>query len=60
MDHMNEDRLQTISALMDDAQRCIMQCAFKGRVSAGNKERIESMLKSAIDTTERVQPDQSN
>ncbi|HMT45481.1 MAG TPA: hypothetical protein PKE59_00035 [Novosphingobium sp.] len=57
MDHMNEDRLQSISALMDDAQRCILQAALKGRVSHGHKERIEQMLKQAFETAGRLQPE---
>lgn len=57
MDHMNEDRLHTISALLEDAQRCILQAAMKGRVSHDHKERIEAMLKSAGVAAARLEPE---
>lgn len=57
MDHMNEDRLHTISALLEDAQRCILQAAMKGRVSNSHKERIEAMLKSACAQAARLNPE---
>lgn len=55
MDHSTENRLHSIAALLDDAQRCILQCAFKGHVTEGHKERIETMLQSALDSTGRIQ-----
>lgn len=57
MDLMNENRLHTITALLDDAQRCILQAAMKGQVSHSHKERIEAMLKSAGDSAARLVPE---
>jgi hypothetical protein len=56
LDHITENRLQSITSLLDDAQRCILQCAFKGHITESNKERIETMLQSALDTAGRIQP----
>ena len=54
MDHRTEDRLQTIAAALENAQRAVLQIAIKGEVTSGTHDRLTSMLRIAAEAAAKL------